>query len=422
MFPERNDLDGSYLLFANENVTIAEVLSGHIERTAARCAAKGDVLILSDTTDVAFGGAKRKGLGYLTNGGAGFLAHVSMAVTEEDGRPLGLMAAEFWTRESKGKRTYAAVQKDPERESRVWLNGIRASEKALAGRARVIHVMDRAADIYEQLIEMDTQGCCAVIRAQHNRPVQHGDDQTKLWEAVGSTECMLTRKVFLSARKGAPFPKNRRRHPPRSSRDATLQVRATTVAVKRPTNHSKTPKSVDVTVVSVTEPDPPDGLQPVEWVLLTNLPARTAAEAARVVDIYRKRWVIEEFFKALKTGCAVETRQLETVRSLMNATAFFMPVAAQMLELRTQARASPQLPATTVCTQDQLDVLRRVSTLKIPKAPTVRDALLAVAKLGGHLKSNGDPGWQVLARGWLKLLNFIEMKNLYDQSQRSTES
>ena len=130
----------------------------------------------------------------------------------------------------------------------------------------------------------------------------------------------------------------------------------------------------------------------------------TAEQALAVVDGYRARWVIEEYFKALKVGCAIEKRQLESYDALCNALAIFTPIAWKLLELRTVARTEPNAPATTVLTPVQLDVLRACGHRKISAIPSLREALLSVASLGGHIRNNGEPGWQVIGRGFERLL------------------
>jgi DDE family transposase len=215
---------------------------------------------------------------------------------------------------------------------------------------------------------------------------------------------LLTREVALSARKKTRVaPVEARVHPPRNARTAKLAVAAERVTLQRPRyTTSKLPATLVVNVIRVVEFDVPAGEAPVEWLLLTSLPIATPDEVAAVVDGYRRRWIIEEFFKALKTGCRYEERQLEDAHSLLNALATFAPIAWQLLRLRYVARQDPAPPATTVLTATQLKVLR--ARVNLSDQPSARDALLAVASLGGHLKSNGDPGWQVLARGYHDLL------------------
>jgi hypothetical protein len=159
-----------------------------------------------------------------------------------------------------------------------------------------------------------------------------------------------------------------------------------------------------VNVIHVFERKPPPGQPPVEWFLLTNLPIDDNDAIAFAVDCYRARWIIEEYFKALKTGCLFEKRQLESAHSLLNALAILAPVAWRLLLLRHLARLKKPAPVAHALTTKQLEVLRAVAKKPLPGRPTARDAMLAVASLGGHIKSNGDPGWMVLGRGMHDLL------------------
>ena len=162
--------------------------------------------------------------------------------------------------------------------------------------------------------------------------------------------------------------------------------------------------TLKLSVIYVYERKPPRGEPAVEWFLLTNLPVTTPGEIAFAVDCYRGRWTIEEYFKALKTGCQYEKRQLESAHSLLNALAVLATVAWRLLLLRHLARHAPQRPATDVLMPAQIDVLQAIAKRPIPKRPSVRDAMRAVAALGGHLPRNGDPGWLVLGRGMHDLL------------------
>jgi hypothetical protein len=172
------------------------------------------------------------------------------------------------------------------------------------------------------------------------------------------------------------------------------------------------PRTVTLNALLVEEVSPRKDVEPVCWRLFTNLPVDTPEQVAFAVDAYCARWVIEEFFKAIKTGCAFERRQLETCRALLNALAVFSVIAWRLLLLRYTARTSPDAPALSVLTNQQIRVLKKLAVMKgpnvpkvvMPAEPTANDALRAVAQLGGHLESNGPPGWQVLGRGYDSLL------------------
>ena len=163
-----------------------------------------------------------------------------------------------------------------------------------------------------------------------------------------------------------------------------------------------------VSVVEVVEVDPPDDATAIHWLLLSTLPVSEPDQACRVVDIYRKRWLIEEFFKALKTGCAAEKRQGKSLWSLLNTITLLVPVAWRLLVLRTLARLEPNAPAHRVLDGVELRALRElIPKAKLPRHPTTGQVMLAIARLGGHLKSNGEPGWLVLGRGLEELLTVV---------------
>jgi hypothetical protein len=169
---------------------------------------------------------------------------------------------------------------------------------------------------------------------------------------------------------------------------------------------------LELNAVRVFEPAPPMGETPVEWRLWTTDPVETAEQVLAVVDAYRCRWLIEEYFKALKSGCAIEKRQLESSAGLQNVVALFAPIAWRLLDIRTVSRDAAETPADQVLTKVQLTCLRVALKSRgrppLPPNPTARDAMLGIAGLGGHIKNNGDPGWIVLGRGLDKLLAFEE--------------
>jgi hypothetical protein len=142
--------------------------------------------------------------------------------------------------------------------------------------------------------------------------------------------------------------------------------------------------------------------------LLTSDAVETVADATAVVDHYRARWLIEDYFKALKTGCAFEQRQLMTFEGLVRALAMFIPMAWHLLVLRHLGRADASVPVTRCVDREQLRLLRKLlhqRRYRLPQRPTVRDVMLGIAALGGHITNNGPPGWIVLGRGLTRLLD-----------------
>ncbi|MFT7578396.1 MAG: hypothetical protein ACI9MR_000054, partial [Myxococcota bacterium] len=102
---------------------------------------------------------------------------------------------------------------------------------------------------------------------------------------------------------------------------------------------------------------------------------------------------------ALKTGTAYTSRQLDSVTALLNALAVLAPVAWKLLLLKSFGRCSPKAPATVALTALEIEIVRAMERIKLPRDPSLQDAMNAVAAMGGHLRRNGAPGWQTLARG-----------------------
>lgn len=212
-------------------------------------------------------------------------------------------------------------------------------------------------------------------------------------------------------------------HPARKGRLAQLSIAATQLDVQRPVGrrHPELPASLPLHAVRVWEAEPPPGQPPIEWLLLTTEPIATVDDLLRVVDGYRARWVIEEFFKAMKSGCSIEKRQLETFNAFSNAVAFFAPIAWQMLLLRHLARLDEPDGAASL-PSDMFHVLRHIARRPLPESPTSRDVLLAVAALGGHLRRNGEPGWQTLGAGFDKLREATAVWEIALRAARSDQS
>lgn len=405
-FPKALDdaeLEGAYRFFGNPKVTFEAILAPHFRQTARRASSHRDVLVVHDTTQFEFGGdKKRKGLGRLIRPGQGFFGHFALATTADGNRePLGLLNVETVFRLDKAKPKAHRRRSDNRGESARWRTSIDAAEALLDG-VRAIHVMDREADSYSILSALDTTGHSYVIRSFQDRVL--ADEETRLRAAAKSAKRSFDREVPLSRRPLIEGPKGQR-HPPRSYRVAKLSFSAKAIEIPRTSDaKAASAPTLRLAVIYVYERRPPLGEPAVEWFLLTNLPISTPAQIAFAVDCYRGRWTIEEYFKALKTGCQYEKRQLESAHSLLNALAVLSTVAWRLLLLRHLARHAPDRPATDALTPLQVEVLQAVAKRPLPKRPTVKEALLAVAGLGGHLPRNGDPGWLVLGRGMHDLL------------------
>lgn len=410
------ELQAMYRFMDNEDVGWEQILAGHVEQTKTRIdeASSPLVLVVHDTTSFVFeGDTPREGLGWVSAKLQGFFGHFALALAADGTRmPYGVMGLSMIHRPRptgpSKHRSGKEWARDPNRESLRWGRLVDETTSRLRGHAVPVHVMDREADAYELLGTMVSRGQRFVVRAKAiEREVLTDSDAfqapVKLRAAAECTVPCARRNVRLSRRKPEELSDARRKHPPRPSRVAKLEFAATTVRLRRSSYLADPiPPFIEVHLVHARETDAPEDMEPVEWHLLTTEPIAAAADVLRVIDMYRARWTIEEFFKAIKTGCEYESRQLESAHALQNALALCIPVAWQMLALRTQTRAAPDSPVHSVLTPARLEVLRALTTL--PASPTSRDALLAIAMLGGHIPKNGEPGWLTLRRGVDRLL------------------
>lgn len=394
-----------YRFLSNPSVTLERVLAPHVSATVERARKAGRVFVVSDTTEFHFS-SERRGLGVVAGKRRdGFLGHFALAVSADGEQlPLGVLAIKPIVRERrKPKRECYVRKRDGQRESLRWLQTAESTSSAL-GDVEAIHVMDREADAYELMAGLAANNRRFVIRSAQDRLLEDG---TRLSQNIDAAAHVLEREVPVSSRPLHGAPERQRSHPARSARIARLRFAAQRIVIRKAKNSSDRtlPKTLAMNLVRVYEINPPKGQPAVEWRLFTTEPIDTPAEVAAIVDAYRTRWIIEEYFKALKTGCAYETRQLESAGTLMNALGIYAVVAWQLLLLRSLSRAQTTRPATEVLTPSQLEVLRFVDRRKLlPAKPSVQEAMFAIARLGGHITSNGPPGWLVLTRGFIQLL------------------
>lgn len=420
--------EGLYRFIANPAVEAAEVVRAHGKCTLERI---GDrpVLVISDSSTFGYGkDTRRTGLGPTTDQGMGFTAHTSLIVDELTGMPLGLLGVHTWVRppevpvdpaklvDANGKALYgtkrgkprkkpAKKQDDPSNESTRWLKQAQAMSKLLGNRPH-IHVSDRESDAYPYMDGLKCDQRRFVARVNQDRVTTDG----RLFGVLEGYEVQLTRTIHISERATPKGIEQRRAHPGRAAREVTLDISAGTVTLRRPSSApAACSKTLTVNVVLVRESSPPPDCDPIVWRLYTTELVDTPEAIARVVDAYLARWLTEELYKALKTGCSFLDHQLETYEALRKLLAVLLVVAWKLLVIRTVARLAPQAPATVVLTPLQVKLLKALHDKQhprkpLPAMPTAKEAMYALAGLAGHFKSNGDPGWQTLGRGLRRLL------------------
>jgi hypothetical protein len=165
-------------------------------------------------------------------------------------------------------------------------------------------------------------------------------------------------------------------------------------------------------VVRVFEVNPPPGVKPLEWILLTNRKVATPADAWERVDWYECRWIIEEYHKAQKTGCAIEDLQFTSSGALQPMLALLSGVAVALRNQREASRRpdAKERKATELVDARYVAVLSAYRYKEVREGLSIHDFYYAVARLGGHQNRKRDhrPGWLVLWRGWMALQHMVD--------------
>ena len=352
----------AYRFFSNDRVQEGDILSGHFGATRERFeATEGTVLLLQDTTEFSYERARPElvGMTKSVNTGkdkkgrprshtlCGILMHSSLAVTT-DGLPLGLAAVKFWTRK-KFKGTAALKKKiNPTRvpieqkESVRWLDNLRQSIDLLGDPSRCIHVGDRESDIFELYCLTQELGTHFIVRMQTDRLA--GDGAHTISSEMEEIAIKGLHRVQVRDQNG-------------EMTAVTLELKCKRIHVQPPIGKQKRYPALDLTVIHATERDAPKGRKPIDWKLMTDLPARTRAEVIEKIDWYALRWKIEVFHKILKSGCKAEDSKLRTADRLANLMAVYCILSWRVFWLTMLNRAAPDAAPTTALTASEISLL-----------------------------------------------------------------
>jgi hypothetical protein len=424
------ELDGLYHLMKGKTVTHETVLAAHLALTLQKIAVHNErVLVIHDTTELDF--TTHKSLddaGQIGNGSRrGWLCHNSLAVCPTQREVLGLTGQILHRRATVRKKEGSKARREREdRESRLWVDGT----QTLPPDQKIIDVCDRGADTFEFLEHELHSGRTFLVRSCYNRGVfiDHSPaaDRSSLHDFARTLPSLGQWTLSVPA---ARLEKRPKKTGPiiivnRKKREAVLHVASAPVQIIPPSekrgDHGNAP--LPLWIVRVWEPDPPEGVEPLEWFLLTNHPAESFHEAYEVVSWYECRWIIEEYHKAQKTGCRIQSPQFKFSDRLHPMVALLSVVALSLLNLREQSRRedSKTRPATDIVSSDYVVQLSAWRGGKIRSDWTIHDFFMALARLGGHLNRQHDhhPGWIVLWRGWTQLQLMIEGQAAMKKARR----
>jgi len=389
-------------LLRNHSVTAAEMAAYAAERTAARAAGR-DIVVVQDTSELALGGRRAKASGYgpVGKGGAvrGLLLHAVLAVDAGTGGVLGLVDAKVWNRTG-GKTKPRRMRKTAQKESQRWLAGTMLAGEALAAANSITGVSDRESDIYEHFARRPCN-VHLIVRACQNRQIEtaHAERIDLLFSHVDS--------LPQQGRFEAKIPSA----PGRKARLAELAVRFSRVLLCKPRHGAAPdlPATIALTMVDVRETSTPADGEPIHWRLLTTHEVTNLSEARRIVDLYRQRWIIEEFFHTLKTaGFNIEAADIgnpQVMIKFVTAATVAAITVMQLVKARDGTTGQRLADAFEPADQPILEAVSRQLQGKTwrQKNPHPRGSLAfaawVIGRLGGWTGYYGKPGPLVMRRG-----------------------
>jgi hypothetical protein len=395
------DSQGIYRFWANPQVSAEQIHQSHRDGVVHRARACQSVLAIQDTTEFSFANRPQtNGLGFINQSdNHGIKVHSCLAVSGA-GEPLGLLHQQAWVRAQrsgkKGRRQQLPIE---QKESYRWLTTLSAAEAEMPPSVPLVHIGDREADIFELFAQPRAPQSELLIRAEHNRKVQH--ELGYLLPTIEQAPVMGQTTLHLE------------RNPQRPARTAQFSVKAMQVTLAVPTHkRSHGFEPVTLNAILVEETATPPGQTPIRWLLLTTLPIDTFEQLWQCVVWYSYRWRIERFHFTLKSGCRFEALQLQSRERLLKALATYNIVAWRLMWLHYQVRKQPGASCQTVFEPYEWKLLRRRFEPKnrSRKPPTLRQALRWTAQLGGFRarKGDGEPGLKTLWRGIMKFYALLE--------------
>ena len=406
--PEQNsdwsDLKAAYRLFDSDHVTFSAVAQQHWHQ--ARQTQPGRYLLISDTTDIDhFSHCATTGLGQLGKGdGRGMQFHNCLIYNCDMKLLEGAAGALLHYRPPVSKTETRAQRLNRVRESEIWGNLV-AEIGCPPQASQWIHVFDRGGDNFEAMCHIQLSRFDWVIRAAKlNRNVINQKGEKKpLKEVLNESHFLGSYDLSLRSRQGV------------KARTAKIDVSVVPVTLPKPRHRSPWLKKCDIkelatNVVIVQEVKPPKGTTPVLWILLTSLPVKTFADAWQVIEDYENRWLIEEYHKALKTGCNLEGPALRTAERLEPLIGLISVIGIRLFQMKLLGRNQREAKAKTHVPSSWLKCLK----LARPKAKltemTVYDFFRELAKMGGFLgrKHDGEPGWMTVWRGYRKMQSLLD--------------
>jgi Transposase DNA-binding/Transposase DDE domain len=396
------DLKAAYRFFNSDSVDHSKIQKVHrnnVRKEAQK--SSNTILFIQDSSELDYS-SKRKttGLGPIGNHtGRGIHFHSTLAVEYNKYNPsvLGLAYQKVWIRENISLRKTESRHERSKRktEADCWMESLREINKPANLTTNWVSVGDRGNDLFKFIRDCKNTNWNYLIRASANRTIlTSSNESAKLFDWMRSMPSQTTKLIKIRSREEKP------------TREIVLNISWSSLKVIPPKNFfSKAEyEEIPLECIRVWE-DAPNGL---EWFLLTNVPSTNAESILEKVGWYETRWLVEEYHKCLKTGCAMEKRQLQTAQALLSLLGLLGIIATNLLAIKFLAKDNAHKKATEHIPIDHLQLLCSHFRLSINDL-TCQQFWHKIASLGGFIgrKGDGDPGWQTLWKGWIRFLDML---------------
>jgi len=392
----------AYRFFASDRVQVEAIEAAHQRSICQRIAqaALPRVLAIQDTTELDFTSHHAmEGLGHLSAASHQGLRVHSVLCASTAGMPLGLLHQSVGARDPKtrGQSKDWRKRATSDKESQRWIDALVTTEALLPQELNLLTVADREADFYDLFAAPRRRGSDLLIRAAYDRRVTA--EARRLFAQLQQAPLCGRQRVLV-----------RRHDQERPAREALVSLRHAPVEILPPRYSARdaTRLPLSLWAVLAQEEEPPSGVKPLLWLLLTTCPVQNSQAAQECLHCYALRWLIERYHFVLKSGCRIEALQLARAQRMRRALALYSLVAWRLLWLSCQARQEPGSSCTTVLAAHEWQALWcRLHPGQAPpeEPPSLSQAVRWIAGLGGFLarKSDGEPGVETLWRGLRRL-------------------
>jgi Transposase DNA-binding/Transposase DDE domain len=400
--------DSFYRFIGNKKTTFKSILDAHQNETIDRMSrSPGKILLIEDTSKIETLHLEDYEVGPISAGNKkGFMLHATLAVDTDKFQLLGIASSLLWNRSDikKPENETGKDRKKRVRESAKWaippLDLMKKSKNTEIGDKEFIIVADREADIYEIYIFYQAIKHGFVIRAAQPRKIKG--------EKSNNFKTLDASPVRFYYKKTIP------RNGDRPEDVVMLSVRAMKIEILAPMNIDRKGDSVTVNMLSIKE-EGTTICEPLCWYLVTSEPIETQKDIEAVIKMYETRWLIEEFFKGLKTGCKIEERQFESRKSTEAFLGIAMIATWKILQLKWLAKSD--LAILDSMDNIEINLINKMRNKNLTRNSKAREVIRLIASIGGfNIHKKEEPGWQSIWYGWKKIQSHYESLQLFDFS------